>query len=222
MFVLVHKNKVSVGPIAWNSAMFSYKLRQLKVNHDIPVTAPAILPIVIDNETVIKQAQINTPIFDKKTQYLEGPHWELSGSVAVGNYIVKEQTIADIQGNLKKVVAETRYFKENAGTMVTIQNLNLRVNTDRNTRANLALTLASMSENDSVNWKFGSSWLEISKSDLKIMIDAVNAHVQSVFDWEKMKADQIDSKTTIADLSAFEVLTDGEKTPFQRLLARNN
>lgn len=222
MFVLVHKNKVSVGPIAWNSAMFSYKLRQLKVDHDIPVTAPAVLPLVIDNETVIKQAQINSPMCDKKTHYLEGPHWDLSGSIAIGNYLVREQTIEAIQGNLKKIVADARYSKENRGCVVTIQNLNLRVNTDRNTRANLALALASIGENDSINWKFGSNWLAISKNDLKTMIDAVNAHVQSVFDWEKNKADQIDSKTTIADLSAFEVLTDEEKTPFRRLLARNN
>lgn len=222
MFVLVHSNRVLVGPIAWNPGMFLHNLRKINIDHEIPKNEPTEFPYVINNTTEIRRAHINKPKFNGKIQYLEGPHWDLSESVAVANYLIKDQSIDSVKGNLKKNVAEKRWGKEVAGTKVTVQGQEIKVNTDRLTRANLALTISSMNDSSTINWKFNKVWLSLSKADVQTIIDAVNIHVQSAFDWEKSKIDDIESKTSLSDLNEFVVITKDEMTFAQRFLQKSN
>jgi len=219
MFVLVHKNRVIVGPVKWNTAMFNNALRKEKITFDLPVDAPATMPLIIDQNTRISVAQITKPSFNSKIQYLEGPYWDLSNDTVQATYQVRDQPIDAVKGTLKKKISEIRWAKEVSGTTVTIQGIQHQIPTDRNTRANFGLALSNMDSNNTINWKFGSVWMTISKSDLESVVNAINSHVQTSFDWEKAKSDMIDSLNTLEDLNQFKFLD--EQTPLLRQLFGN-
>lgn len=207
MYVLIHKDRVLVGPRDWNRPMFTTTLDKLNIEYDLmPRKAPTDLPIILDADTYITNAKIEIPEHNAKTETYYGPFWDLSDTnVALGTYRVKERSLDSIREILFKEAAEVRYNKEVAGTAAVVQDITVTLDTSRDGRNIFSQKYSLMGDADTVNWKFPEGWLTLTKTELGAIVAAVTAHVQGAFDWEKTIVDQITTATTAAELDAIEI-----------------
>lgn len=205
MFVLVHRDRVLVGPMGWNRAMFDGNLEKLKIDFLLPRAEPETLPLVIDENTVIKRVSFNYPEYNQKTHYLEGPYWDHTGDVSVAFYHVKPQDLDAVKANLKEILAENRWKKEVAGTKITVQGLEVTIDTARGSRDVFVQKYLLMQEGSTVGWKFPEGWLTLTKSELGQIVAAGAAHVEGAFAWEAEKANLINFCNTLEELDAVQL-----------------
>ncbi len=211
MYVLIHKNRVIVGPMAWNRAMFDGALRKLNIQITLPRVAPEQLPLIIDPNTRLAQSVYEYPEYNSKIEYLNGPFWNFDSDVAVGNWQIMPIAIEFIKGNLKAQVADVRYQKEVAGTSCEIQGQTVSLDTSRLGREIFAQAYLLMGDSDQRNWKFPEGWLTLTKMDLGTCVAAGVQHIQACFDWEKVKGEEIDACETAAQLD--QVIIDDRVQP---------
>ena len=206
MYVLQHKDRVIVGPMGWNRGMFESALEDLGISLRLGREAPVDLPMVIDADTSIKYANVVTQPFDADFEYLHGPFWNLGGDVAQGSYQKVEHPLNLIKGNLKNKIKDQRYKQEVAGTKTVIAGIEVTVETDRETRNVFVQQYLLMGDNDTVNWKFPETWVQLTKPQLGQVVQAGAAYIQSQFNWELNKVNEVDSKNTVAELKAIEIV----------------
>lgn len=206
MFVLIHKNRVLSGPRDWSKVMFDHTLNELGLNFSsVPNNPPSELPFVIDEDTKISACQLTRMPFNEKIEYLDGPFWDFSELVAVGKFEPVQKSIELIKSDLKGLTANKRYEKETSGVKVTLQGTEVTVSTDRNIRNEFLQKFLTMTESGTVNWKFNSVWITLSKSEVETVVNAINQHVQTAFDWEFGINQQIDQASTAEELNSIEI-----------------
>lgn len=209
MYVLIHKNRVCAGPRDWSKAMFDHTLSELKIDFKgVPTNAPNDgSSFVIDEDTKISGCQLVRLSFNPKLEYLDGPFWDFSdNNVAVGTYQPVAKPIDLIKLDLKDLASSERYRKETAGVKVLINGSEISVSTERSIRNEFNSKLTSMGDLDTVNWKFNSGWLSLTKADVALIVNTINQHVQSTFDWEFTINQQIDQASTPEELEAIEIV----------------
>ena len=202
MFALVHKQRVILGPINWNRALFDANLSKLKINYGLPRVAPSQLPVQINQDTAIYTVEDVQPEYNSKINYLEGPYWTIESDRAVSSYIVRDQPIDAVKNNLKTQAAAARWDKEVAGTTVTIQDTQVTVDTARGSRDIFVQKYLLMNDQETVAWKFPEGWLTLTKTELGQVVQAGATHVQQAFGWEVAKSQEIDACTSLAELDA--------------------
>ena len=185
-YAIIYKNRVIVGPMDWKQ---KYLTDVLKIRHrieaNIPGVAPEILPYSIDSDTYIQTVIENKPEIDFMTEYHYGPLWDLTPDVVIANYEVKDIEIPDARNNFRTIAANTRYNKEISGLKLTVQDLEVSIDTSREGRNIFIQKYILMNETETINWKFPEGWLDISKNELKTIVESASNHIQSAFDWEK-------------------------------------
>jgi hypothetical protein len=204
MYAVIYKNKVIVGPMGWNSGIFQGSLEKHGVNNTIPRVAPTIMPYVITADAKVMLVEEVRPNINPLVEYHYGPIWEITETNAVANYEVHDTLIEFARNNYKKILAEERWKKETIGTKFTIQNTEITIETDRETRNMFIQKLSIMPDNMLTNWKFPEGWLTISKLELQQIVMAGASYIQGCFDWEKNISDQIDSAVTKEELIEIE------------------
>ena len=206
MYAVVYKDRVIVGPMAWNRAIYQGSLAKEKVEVQLPRVAPEQLPLIINEDARIMAVEEVRPPMNPMVEYYYGPLWDVSSDIAIANYEVRDGQIADARYNFKQQAAEERWKKEIAGTKVTLQDTEVTVETDRETRNIFVQKYSLMPEEETVNWKFPEGWLTLSKLELGQAIAAGANYIQSCFDWEKTINDQIDAANTKEELLAIEIV----------------
>lgn len=207
MYAVVYKNSVIAGPIDWNRAFFSFALDQVGVsNVALPRTPYESFPHVIDSDTVIHKVTEVRDEFNPMVQYLRGPLFTITDTEVVARYEVMNTEIEFARNNFKEQAATERYKKEVAGTKVVIQNQELFVTTRRIEREDFAKKASLLNDTGTVNWKFSEGWLQVNKAELLQIATAIEAHVQSAFDWEKSISDQIDAAQSAQELLAIQIV----------------
>lgn len=182
--------------------MFSYALETIGKNFVIPSIAPAQLPFVIDADTKISECVLIHPEVNEKIEYAHGPFWNFSSDIVVGTFEINQKPIEVVKNELKALVAKTRYAKEVSGTKVTVQDVEVTIDTSRGARDIFAQKYLLMASGETVNWKFPERWLLLSKSDLGLIVNAAVTYIQNQFNWEKDKTAEIDAATTNTQLNA--------------------
>lgn len=211
MYVLVHKERVLVGPRDWNRPMFEGALERLKLTTMLPRRDPQELPIVIDEDTYITNAVIVIPSHNEKIETYHGPYWNFENkSLAVGTYEIKEKQLGSIRELLINQTAAERYRREVAGTTAVIQDTTVTLDTSRDGRNVFIQKYTLMGDSDTVNWKFPEGWLTLTKSDLGIAVAAGVSHIQGSFDWEKAKVEEIEAADTATALDAIVIVEQEE------------
>jgi hypothetical protein len=211
MYVLVHKERVLVGPRDWNRPMFEGALNKLKIQTLLPRRDPQELPIEIDADTYITNAAIVIPPHNEKIETYHGPYWNFENkSLAVGTYEIKEKQLGSIRELLINEAAAERYRREVAGTTTEIQGTMVTLDTSRDGRNIFLQKYTLMGDADTVNWKFPEGWLTLTKSDLGIAVAAGAAHIQTAFDWEKAKVEEIEAAEDAATLDAIVIVEQEE------------
>jgi hypothetical protein len=207
MYVLVHKERVLVGPRDWNRPMFEGALQKLKLETLLPRRDPQELPFIIDEDTYITNAATVIPPHDEVIETYHGPYWNFENkNLAVGTYEIKERPLGSIKEILINQAAAERYRKEVSGAKITIQGLEVSLDTSRDGRNIFLQKYTLMSDTDTVNWKFPEGWLTLTKAELGAVVFAGASHIQSTFDWEKEKVEEIEAATDAATLKAITIV----------------
>jgi hypothetical protein len=205
MFAVVYKNRVLVGPMGWNRGIFQGSLEKEKIITILPRVAPQQLPYIVNNDAKIMVVFENRPEINPMVEYYYGPLWEINDDNVVANYEVNDIAIGAARNNFKTLAAEERWKKEITGTKINIQDTEVTIETDRETRNIFVQKYSIMGENETVNWKFPERWLVLTKSELGQVIGAGATYIQSCFDWEKSISDQIDFATTKEELLQIQI-----------------
>jgi len=212
MYVLVHKERVLVGPRDWNRPIFEDALERLKLQTLLPRRDPQTLPIVIDEDTYITNAAIVIPPHNERIETYHGPYWNFENKdLAVGTYEIKYKTLGSIRELLTNEAANERYRKEVAGTKTTIQDLEVSLDTSRDGRNIFLQKYTLMGEDDVVNWKFPEGWLTLTKAELGAIVFVGATHIQGAFDWEKAKVEEIEAADTVEELDAIVIVEQEEE-----------
>lgn len=202
MFVIIHENFVIWGPKPWNKLGFEDVLRtDCDVEYSLPQRNDEQVPFIINENTkILKVVGLPNPESNPKTQRLNGPYWNFYEDRAESYFLVEDLPIYFVKGSLKGIVANNRYVKEIGGIKQTIQGNEVTIDTSRDGRQIFFDTYLSMSDTDTINWKFPEMWISVTKADLGQIVAAGKMHIQTCFDWENTKGVEIDNATTLAAL----------------------
>ena len=206
MYALIYDNRVVVGPMNWNIAIFQGALRRKDIQYSLPRTAPDDLPLIIDEHAKIMQVEEIRPELKASVEYYYGPLWDVTGTKAIANYEVHDTPIESARYNLKQLAAQERYKKEILGTTATIQDHLVTIDTNRGARDIFVQKYLLMAESDTVNWKFPETWLTLTKSDLGLCVTAANQYIQQCFDRELNISEQIDQSQNKQELLAVTIV----------------
>lgn len=207
MFIIVHENFVTWGPKPWNKLGFEDVLRtDCEVEYTLPQRNDNQDPIIINENTkILKVVALDAPQCNPKIQRLNGPYYNFYDDKAESYMVVEDLPIDFVRGNLKGRVATNRYTKEVEGVKVTIQGHEVTVDTSRNGRQIFFDAALTMTDSETIGWKFPETWIDVTKSDMQQIVAAGKAHIQTWFDWEKNKIIEIDNATTLAELDAIDI-----------------
>ena len=203
MFVIVHNNSVILGPMRWNRKRFENTIQEeCEVSTTLPDRNDNTPIVVSDNVKILPVQSAENPSYNPRIENLHGPLWEFTDTVAISSYIAQPLPIDAVKNQLKTECAAERYRREIAGTKVDIQNTEVTIDTNRGSRDIFVQKYLLMGDTDIVQWKFPEGWLELTKSELGLIVSTGAAHVQDQFNWESAKIVEIDSCETLEQLVA--------------------
>lgn len=208
MFVIVYNNSVILGPMRWNRFRFENEIQE---ECGAPVTLADrnddFSPVIISGEIKIIPVQgAPNPDFNPKIEFLNGPFWEFTDTEATQSYQVERLAIDAVKNMLKESVTAERWKKENSGVKVSIAGTEYSFRTDKETRVVLQNAATNLT---SVNWKHDrETWSTLSSEDVQNVLASVLTHVQSCFDWEYTKFQEIDACTTHEELDSVVIIEE--------------
>ena len=208
MYAVIYDNKVLVGPMNWNRGMFQGALEKKGISYELSRTAPNNLPLIIDEHAKIMRVDEIRPEMNPLLEFYYGPLWDITEETAIANYEVHDSPIESMRYNLKQLAAQERYNKEVLGTTVIIQDHVVTIDTNRGARDVFVQKYLLMADSDTVNWKFLSTWLTLTKQDLGLIVQVIDQHVQTCFDWEADISNQLDLADTKQALLAVAINTN--------------
>ncbi len=209
LYALVHDNQLILGPIKYNYMLINYELEQLEINSRLTSNSYNQVPIQFDEKTFLVYATQVYPDYDGRYKKITSPRWSIQKenelpSKVLFEYFTEDRTLDEVKSELKSLVPDERWSRENTILKISIQNTEVEVSTSRDNRLSLMAKLLSSS--GPYNFKFGENiWVEINSTDLETIIKAIDAKVQEAFDWELAKLQEIDSCETIEDVWNVEI-----------------
>jgi hypothetical protein len=216
LYVLVDGQYVVNGPREWNARSFQSTLSDdYEINYVFPQQKTDLDPILINDTLRVLPASLTYPEYNPKIEYCDGPYWTYDNNFAAGTFEVKDQPIDLIKSALKEIVAANRYNKEIAGTKTTIQDLEVFIDTSRTNRNTYVNAYNLMADTDTLNWKFSEGWLVLTREEMKLVVDVGANYVNTQFEWEASKVQEIDNCTTLEELNAVDL---GYPVPPQSML----
>jgi hypothetical protein len=219
MYVIIHKNRVILGILPWNSQYYTDVLRsRYRITTELPRNEPApdVFPWEIDADTKIVPAEEVRPnIENPLVKYYYGPTWDFLETKVIANYEVIPHAIEDARANYKVKAGTQRYEQEVSGTSITINDVEYKIETDRSSRTKYIEKYVSMG--DTVNWKFNEGWVVLTKTQMQSIVAAIDTHVQSAYDEELRLNAVIDACETAEQLEAVEELN---KKPNDEILGQ--
>lgn len=215
MFVIVYQNSVILGPMRWNRFRFENTIYEdcEEFSATLPDRNDEMVAITVSDDIKILPVEgTPNPNFNPKIERLNGPFWQFTDTVAISSYVVEPLAIEAVKNQLKAVLANERYRKEIAGVKVTIQNVEVTVDTGRDTKNNLIQKYVLMNDSDTVQWKFNDTWLTLSKTEVGTLVRAGAEYIQQQFDWEAAMIQEINNATTLEQLDSI-VIVEPQQFP---------
>lgn len=208
MYALIHNNQIKVGPRQYHYTFFSDYLKSQGIESDLPLTYNSSDTIVFSETAKLVFVEEPTiPSYNSLTEQLAGPYYNIDVEPIAGYYDVVDRAIDAAKNELKSKLAGNRYTYEIAGTKVTIQGQKVSVDTDREGRNIWMQSFMLLPEGSVQKFKFPSEqiWIDMTKSDIQIVVQAIMAHVQLAFDWESSKVIEIESASDKATIESIDI-----------------
>jgi hypothetical protein len=201
---LIHNNSLILGPMGFNVRMINSDLEDLELEDRITTQSYTNIPIHFsDGLTHLLLIEKEVPGYDPKYYNLGNFTWEIieEDNVPVKvklTYPLVEKTIEEVKYLRKQEVTEERRQKENKIINLTINDSEIEISTTREERLMLASKLSASPGLH--NYKFLNTWLEITTENLQYIITEIDKVVQSAYDWELSKLQEIDSCQTVSEV----------------------
>jgi hypothetical protein len=204
LFAIVENNFVIWGPKPWNKRSFDdVILTDCEIEANLPQYNENNQVITVsDNVKIYPVIRLEDPIMNSKIQRLEGPWWNFTDTHVEMSYTVVDHPIDFVKGTLKNIIAANRYIAEVSGVKMTVQDIEVTVDTARGSRDIFFSAYATMSESETIGWKFPEAWLTLTYAELGEIVAIGKAHIQTCFDWERTKDEEIDACATLEQLDA--------------------
>jgi hypothetical protein len=165
---------------------------ELEVNFRVTSQDYQSVPISFTEDIKILPARNDIPEHDPRFQSVSQTSHTITDTEVVFSYTVSNKSLEQIKEEYKAGVAPERWNKENTTVTVTLYGKEITVSTSRENR--LALVSKVVSDGGVHNYKFNDGeWVEILKSDLVTILNAIDDVVQAAFDWEYEKLAEIDA-----------------------------
>lgn len=201
---LIHKDTLILGPMGFNVLMINFELEDLEVDGKVTPQSYTDLPIHFsDGHTHL--LPIESIIEEKNPKYyrLGNVEWEIvkENDIPIKvkfTYPAVDRTLDEVKEERRREIAPIRREKENTTINLIVKNTEIQVLTSREERILLASKLAASPGPH--NYKFQNAWLEITTEELQYILNEIDKVVQSAFDWELSKLQEIDSCETIDDV----------------------
>ena len=117
-----------------------------------------------------------------------------------------EQYISNEKAKILAQIAKNRYRKETSNLTVVVEDKYYYFPVTRETQAslnNVYVTLKNGVISETV-WKFSDGdWITVNLQSIESIVNAVVAHVQNAFAWEKAESDNVAAITTIDQLKQY-------------------
>ena len=213
MFLITKKsnNQVIIGPRStWHQKLIQSAIDEEFEDDGISITVPNTAP---ESGTSISEVIFYNVVdigivgeFNPKTQNTNGPFFNFpEGLGLVEQYWLPiDKPIDIVKTELSALVAASRWKLETSGTKITLQGLEITLDTNRGSRD--IFTQSLLLGSTGTNWKFNEGWLVLSNADLQTIVNAITTHVQSAFEWENSKLTAITSAVSLDELNLIEVL----------------
>ena len=208
MYALIHNNQIKVGPRQYHYGFFNDYLESEGIEKNLPISYDSTETIVIsDDAKIVFVVDPSIPSYNSLTEQLAGPFYDITKEPITGQYDVVDRPIDSSKNELKAKVADNRYQYEISGTKVTIQGQEVSVDTDREGRNIWLQAVVLLPEGAVQRFKFPTEqvWLDLTKSDISSVVQAIMQHVQSAFDWESGKVTEIDAANDKASIDAIDI-----------------
>lgn len=218
---LIHNDSLELGPFGMNVRYINQELEELEVEERVSPQSFSQLPIHFsDGFTHLLQAERVIPENDQKYQNIGNFTWEIITEddvpvKVVFTYEVAGKTLEEVKELRKQEVAPERRQKENTITALIVNGTTVEVSTSREERLMLASKLSASPGPH--NFKFQNTWLEITTEELQYIISEVDKVVQTAYDWELAKLQEIDACETIDEVYEVEIVP-----PVKRLAVVEN
>lgn len=203
MFIIKSNDRVVYGPAQYNYQMFKWILVNDLELDPSTFTIPNIMNtnevFTINETTSILPVELNYNTIDSDIEQPAGPIWLFTNEKAIGTYEAVPKPIDAVKNELKAIVAKQRYEKEVSGLEIN----GSKILTDRESQAQLNGAYVSLKNNlvTSIDWKASNgSWVVLTLTEVEPLATAVSMHVQNCFTEEKIKCEEIDAVTTLAEL----------------------
>jgi hypothetical protein len=131
--------------------------------------------------------------------------WSVENGVAIASYDIVPNPIESVRVNYKQLAAEERWKKEVSGIRLVLNGIEVSLDTTREARNIFTQQYTIMKDSDTINWKFGIAWINLTKSDIQTIIAAIQKHVQDSFDWEAGISTSIDAASTVDEILSIQI-----------------
>lgn len=217
---LIHKDSLLLGPIGFNVRMINSELEDLGLVDFITPKSYTNIPMHFsDGLTHLLPIEKIIPSYDSKYENIGNFNWEIVKEDDIPikvslTYPVVQKTLDEVKNNRKQEIYPIRKRKEDSILKLIIDGVNVEVSTSREERVLLTSKLSSSPGTH--NFKFLNTWLEITTEQLQYVIGEIDKVVQSAFDWELEKTQEIDSCNTIDEVYSVVIKEDLESLDFSR------
>jgi hypothetical protein len=216
---LIHKNSLILGPMGFNVLMINFELEDLEVDGKVTPQSYQDLPIHFsDGDTHLLPIEKIIPEHNSKYHNVGNFIWEIvqENNVPVKvkfTYPIIDKTLEEVKFLRKQEVAPVRREKENTTISLTINDTEVEILTSREERVLLATKLSASPGPH--NFKFQNTWLEINTEQLQYILSEIDNVVQSAFDWEFAKLQEIDACETIDEVYEVIIVENTPLPPFR-------
>jgi len=193
MYALINGQELLLGPISFNYRMINSVLEEeLEVDFRVTSQDYQSVPLSFTEDIKILPARNEVPDHDPRFQSVSQTSHTITDTEVVFVYTVADKSLEQIKTEYKVTVAPERWNKENTTVTVTINDNEITVSTSRDNRLSIVSKL--LSSDGPYNFKFNDGeWVEILKTDLVTILNAIDNVVQAAFDWEFAKLAEIDA-----------------------------
>lgn len=221
MYVITDHNNnanfVILGPIAWKPRYISDILYD-ELDEEVIVTQADEAKVPFEPYPGIKIRKctvVYEDLANSKIHQHQGPVWtyddENEEIQATATWSVQDKPIDLVKGELKSIVSDERWKKENIGVTLTIQAQDVWCDTSRGNRDIFLQKYVMMADDEVIRWKFPTVWLNLTKPELGYIVSEGSKYIQGCFDWESDLSAEIDAATTLEQLDSIVIVE--ENTP---------
>jgi hypothetical protein len=207
---LIYNNELILGPIGYNVRMINSELEDLELEDRIGPRDYERIPIHFSDElTHIIPIEKNIPNHDNKYHNIGNFEWTIveEDNIPIKlrlNYPIYDKTLEEVKELRRKEISPIRKEKEKGFISLTVSDVLIEVSTSREER--ILLTTKLTSSPGTHNYKFGNTWVQITEEQLKYIISEVDKFIQSLYDWEIDKNNEINLCQTIDDVYNVEII----------------